>query len=77
MTRTGSGFVVSVTQRIDALEATMQALVMPDEARTNRSLPALILAIETGCNRYLSKEYMDPYIDSKIKTHTEPNRWFK
>ena len=71
MTTTGSDFVVSVTQRIEALEAQIQAMIMPDDGRANRSLPASILAIETGCNKYLSKEYMDPYVDSKIKTAFE------
>ena len=59
--------VATVNQRITALEAQIQALTMPDDGRANRSLPASILAIETGCNKYLSKEYMDPYVDSKIK----------
>ena len=44
---------------------------MPDDGRANRNLPESIVAIEQGCNKYLSKEYMDPYIDSKIKTAFE------
>ena len=71
MTTTGPEFITTVTQRIDALEARIQAMVMPDDGRPNRSLEASILAIETGCNKYLSMEYMDPYIDSKIKTAFE------
>ena len=61
----------TVNQRIATLEAAIQNMIMPDDGRANRNLPESILAIETGCNKYLSKEYMDPYIDSKIKTAFE------
>ena len=40
MTTTGAEFIATVTQRIDALEARIQAMVMPDDGRPNRSLEA-------------------------------------
>ena len=38
-----------------------------DDGRTDRTVTDAVVKIEDGLNKYLSKDFMDPYVDANIK----------